>query len=158
MDVKVGFGYDIHRLVEGRKLFLGGLEIPFVKGLYGHSDGDVLIHAICDSLLGAVGGSDIGKLFPNNDPQYAGISSLILLERVYQLVASHGFKISNIDVTVVCDEPHLEPFKFKMSEAIAKTLKIEATCINIKATTQEGLGEIGKGEAIAAYAVSCLVK
>ena len=158
MTVRVGIGFDIHRLVEGRKLILGGFEIPYLKGLFGHSDGDVLIHAICDSLLGAIGGTDIGKLFPNTDPRYEGISSIKLLEEVRDLVEKKGFKINNVDSTVVADEPHLEPFKPKMSAIISQTLKIGQECVNIKATTNEGLGEIGKKEAIACYAVACLEK
>lgn len=158
MTVRVGIGFDIHRLIEGRKLVLGGVEIPYLKGLFGHSDGDVLIHAICDSLLGAIGGTDIGKLFPNTDPRYEGISSIKLLEKVRDLVEKRGFKINNVDSTVVADEPHLEPFKPKMSAIIAQTLKIDEDCVNIKATTNEGLGEIGKKEAIAAFAVASLEK
>mgnify|MGYP001559852488 CR=1 FL=1 len=150
---KVGMGYDIHRLVPGRKLFLGGVEIPHPKGLEGHSDADSLLHAICDALLGAVGKGDIGEHFPNTDVQYKGISSLILLKKVHQLVKEAGFEISNIDCVILAEEPNLKPFRSKMRETIGCTLNLEISTVNIKATTQEGMGFGARSEAIAAYAV-----
>ena len=152
--MRVGLGYDIHRLIEGRKLFLGGVEIPHVKGLDGYSDADVLLHAICDAILGAIGKDDIGIHFPNNDPAFKGISSLELLHRVSVLAEGSGFGIVNIDSTVILEEPKLLPFKPKMKKMIASVLGIGEDRVNIKATTQEGVGAIGRGEAIAAYAVA----
>lgn len=151
--MRVGLGYDIHRLVEGRPLFLGGVEIPYVKGLDGHSDADVLLHAICDSILGAVGRDDIGVHFPNSDPQFEGISSVELLKKVVELAKEGGFKIINIDSTLIIEEPKLLPFKNKMKSAISNCVGIPESSVNIKATTQEGVGAIGRGEGIAAYAV-----
>jgi len=150
---KVGLGYDIHRLVAGRKLFLGGVEIPHSKGLEGHSDADSLLHAICDALLGAVGKGDIGEHFPNTDDQYKGISSLILLKKVHQLVKEAGFGISNIDCVILAEGPNLKPFRSKMGETIGRALNLEISAVNIKATTQEGIGFGRTSEAIAAYAV-----
>ncbi len=154
--MRVGIGYDIHRLAEGRRLILGGIEIPYVKGLAGHSDGDVLIHAICDSLLGAAGMEDIGVNFPVNDPKYDRISSLELLKEVDKMIGQKGFKIDYVDTVLILEEPRIAPFKERMRECIAEILKIEKTKVNIKATTQEGVGAIGRGEAIATYAVACL--
>ncbi len=158
MEVRVGMGYDIHRLIEGRKLILGGVEIPFIKGLFGHSDADVLLHAICDALLGALAKGDIGEHFPNTDEAYHNISSLELLKKVMKLVAKEGYKIKNIDSVVIADEPTIAPFKSQMLSTIAKTLKLDLKDINIKATTQEGLGFGAGSEAIAAYAVVSLQK
>ena len=155
---RIGLGYDIHRLVKGRKLFLGGVEIPFPKGLLGHSDADVLLHAVCDALLGALGKGDIGEHFPNTDKQYKGISSLILLQRVYALVKKEGFSVGNVDTMILAQAPNLKAFKPKMRAAIAKVLRIPPQRVNIKATTQEGVGFIGKSKAIAAYAMVLLVK
>lgn len=152
--MRVGLGYDIHRLIEGRKLFLGGVEIPYIKGLDGYSDADVLLHAICDAILGAMGKDDIGIHFPNDDPTLKGISSLELLHRVSVLAEKSGFRIINIDSTLILEEPKILPFKAKMKKTVASVLNIEEDRINIKATTQEGVGAIGRGEAIAAYAVA----
>lgn len=156
--MRVGIGYDVHRLIEGRKLILGGVEIPYLKGLDGYSDADVLIHALCDALLGAVGTGDIGELFPNNDPTYQGISSLKLLLEVASLISKRGYSILNVDATIVAQEPCLSPFKEKMRESIAKVLNIEEGDVNIKATTPKGLGDLGRGEAIATYAVVSINK
>jgi len=156
MEHRVGIGYDIHRLVEGRKLFIGGVEIPYIKGLLGHSDGDVLLHAICDALLGAAGENDIGQHFPDTDPAYHGITSIELLKEVSRLLEGEGFVINNVDVVIVAQEPILLPFKDKMREKIATTLNIKPSSVGIKAKTNEGLGEIGKKEAIAAYAVTVI--
>ncbi|MDD5270291.1 MAG: 2-C-methyl-D-erythritol 2,4-cyclodiphosphate synthase [Candidatus Omnitrophica bacterium] len=152
--MRAGLGYDIHRLVEGRKLFLGGVEIPYIKGLEGYSDADVLLHAICDAILGAMGMDDIGIHFPNNDPQFKGISSLELLHRVAELAAKEKFRIVNVDSTLIMEEPKIVPFKAKMRKTIASVLGIEELRVNVKATTQEGVGAIGRGEAIAAYAIA----
>lgn len=156
MEYKVGIGYDIHRLVDDRKLFIGGVEIPYIKGLLGHSDADVLIHAVCDSLLGALGEADLGEHFPDTDPKYHNISSLELLKLVAGLVNRRNFKISNIDTVVIAEEPPLLPFKKQMREKLAGALNIEEDSINIKAKTNEGLGEIGRNEAIASYAAAIL--
>ncbi len=158
MENRVGIGYDIHRLVEGRKLILGGVEIPYIKGLFGHSDADVLLHAICDALLGALAKGDIGEHFPNTDEAYHNISSLELLKKVMHLVEKEGFEINNLDTVVIADKPTIGPFKNQMRIAIAKILKLDADGINIKATTQEGMGFGGAAEAIAAYAVVLLQK
>lgn len=158
MEYKIGIGYDIHRLVEGRKLFIGGVEIPYVKGLLGHSDGDALIHAICDALLGAIGEGDIGEHFPDTDPKYHGISSLELLKIAADLVGKHNYKICNIDTVVIAQEPTLLPFKKHIRQSLAGALKIKEDCLNIKAKTNQGLGEIGKKEAIASYAVVVLIR
>lgn len=156
--MRVGIGYDIHRLVEGRKLILGGIEIPYIKGLIGHSDGDVLLHAVCDSILGALGLEDIGVHFPVHNPEYDNISSIELLRKVEGMAGQKGFKIEYIDTALILEEPRIVPFKERMKECIVEALKIEKTNVNIKATTQEGVGAIGRGEAIAAYAISMLSK
>jgi len=152
--MRVGLGYDIHRFVEGRSLFLGGVEIPYIKGLEGYSDADVLLHAICDSLLGAMGMDDIGIHFPNNDPKFKGISSIELLHRVAVMAGERKFSIVNVDSTLIMEEPKILPFKAKMRKTIASVLGIDENRVNVKATTQEGVGAIGRGEAIAAYAVA----
>jgi 2-C-methyl-D-erythritol 2,4-cyclodiphosphate synthase len=158
MPYRIGIGYDIHRLVEGRKLFIGGVQIPWIKGLLGHSDGDVLLHAICDALLGAIGETDIGQHFPDTDPKYQDISSIELLKTVDALVKKKGFIINNVDTVVVAQEPILAPFKKQIREKISQVLGIQQDCINIKAKTNEGLGEIGRKEAIATYASVILTK
>jgi len=158
MEFKFGIGYDIHRLIEGRKLILGGVEIPYLKGLFGHSDADVLIHAICDGILGALNKGDIGEHFPETDEKYHNISSLELLKKVYQLVQQESFAINNIDTVVIADNPTIGPFKSQMQAIISQTLNLKATDINIKATTQEGMGFGGGSEAIAAYAIVSLIK
>jgi len=154
--MRIGVGYDIHRLVDDRKLFLGGVEIPYVRGLIGHSDGDVLVHAISDAILGALALGDIGQHFPNTDPQYKDISSMQILKRVKETMARQRFEIINIDTTVIAEEPKVYPFKQKMIEALSENLGISKDRINIKATTNEGVGAIGRGDAIAAYAVVML--
>ncbi len=157
MEYRIGVGYDIHRLVDGRKLFLGAIEIPYIQGLLGHSDGDVLLHAICDALLGAVAEGDIGRHFPDTDPQYDGISSKELLKTVCGLIRKKNFLINNVDTVVIAQEPILSPFKKQMQQAIAEILNIKEDRVNIKAKTNEGLGEIGRKEAIAAYAVVTVI-
>lgn len=154
MEYRVGFGYDIHRLVEGRKLFLGGIEIPYIKGLSGYSDADVLLHAVCDALLGAISLGDIGEHFPDTDPKYQGASSVELVKKVNSLVKQKGFLINNIDAVIVAQEPNLAPFKKNMQQMIARILNIKEEAVSIKAKTNEGLGDIGRKEAIAAYAVA----
>jgi 2-C-methyl-D-erythritol 2,4-cyclodiphosphate synthase len=151
--MRVGFGYDVHALVAGRPLILGGVRIPYLFGLHGHSDADVLLHAICDALLGAIAERDIGHHFPDTDPQYKDIKSSLLLERVIAKVKGKGFHIVNIDATIVAQKPKLSDFIPRMVNEIAKVLEFDAGRINVKATTTEGLGFAGKGEGIAAYAV-----
>jgi 2-C-methyl-D-erythritol 2,4-cyclodiphosphate synthase len=157
MSYKIGIGYDIHRLVKGRKLFLGGVEIPYIKGLLGHSDGDALLHAICDALLGALGEGDIGEHFPDTDPQYHNVSSVELLKAVKDLIEEKNFMISNVDTVVVAQEPKLVPFKKQIRGKIAQILDIKEDSVNIKAKTNEGLGEIGREEGIAAYALATII-
>lgn len=154
--MRIGHGYDVHKLVENRKLILGGVDIPYEKGLLGHSDADVLLHAISDSLLGAAALGDIGKLFPDNDPQYEGADSLVLLQRVYEAVKEKGYEVGNIDATVLAQRPKLRPYIDTMRENIAKALDVDADRISVKATTEEGLGFTGKGEGIAAHCI-CLL-
>lgn len=156
--MKIGIGYDIHRLVEERKLFLGGVEIPYIKGLIGYSDGDVVLHAIADALLGAMALGDIGQHFPNTDPDYKDIPSSQILKKVAQLVSDKKLKVNNIDTAVIAEEPKIMPFKDKMVETIAGILGVDRSVVNIKATTNEGVGAMGRGEAIAAYAVATLVE
>lgn len=153
--MRIGHGYDVHRLVPGRKLILGGVEIPFERGLDGHSDADVLTHALMDALLGAARLGDIGLLFPDNDPQYKGISSLLLLEEVVRRVHAAGFAVGNADITVLCQRPKLRPHIPAMQERLRALLGTEA--VNVKATTEEGLGFTGSGEGIACHAV-CLLE
>lgn len=155
---KTGIGYDIHQLARGRKLFLGGVEIPHSVGLDGHSDADVVLHAICDALLGALGQGDIGEHFPNTDKKYHNIESLKLLENVYRLVSQADYVIENVDTVILAEEPKIKSYKPLMKARIAKTLKIDEACVNIKATTTEGLGAIGRKEGIAAYATVLLRK
>lgn len=152
-DIRTGFGYDVHRLTGGRKLVLGGVEIPYKLGLLGHSDADVLLHAICDALLGAAGLGDIGRHFPDSDPAYKGISSLLLLENVGIKLSSSGWKPNNIDSTIVAQKPRLSSHIPKMTENIASALEMPAERVNVKATTTEGLGFAGTGQGIAAYSV-----
>ena len=153
---RIGNGYDVHRLIKGRKLILGGVDIPHSLGLDGYSDADVLCHALCDSLLGASGAGDLGKYFPDTDNKWKGISSLVLLEKSGELVAERGFQISNIDTTIVAQQPKIGPHIESMTTNISETLKIDPTQINIKATTTERLGFTGREEGIAAYAVALL--
>ncbi len=152
--MRVGFGYDVHSLVPNRPLILGGVRIPYLYGLQGHSDADVLLHAICDALLGAIAEGDIGRHFPDTDPQYRDIRSTLLLERVLTKVKEKGFHLLNVDATIVAQKPKLMDFIPRMVNEIAKILKIDTARINVKATTTEGLGFTGRGEGIAAYAVA----
>ncbi len=152
--MRVGFGYDVHPLVPNRPLILGGILIPYLFGLQGHSDADVLLHAICDALLGAIAEGDIGKHFPDTDPQYRDIRSTLLLEKVMTKVVEKGFHLLNIDATIVAQKPKLIDFIPRMVNEIAQIVKIDVGRINIKATTTEGLGFAGRGEGIAAYAVA----
>jgi 2-C-methyl-D-erythritol 2,4-cyclodiphosphate synthase len=154
--MRIGNGYDVHRLVENRKLILGGVDIPFEKGLLGHSDADVLIHAIMDALLGALALGDIGKHFPDNDESYKGISSISLLEKVMEIINKEGYQIGNIDAIIVAQKPKLAPYILEMRENIAKACSINLNQISIKATTEEGLGFTGNGEGISSYAVVLL--
>jgi 2-C-methyl-D-erythritol 2,4-cyclodiphosphate synthase len=154
--VRIGMGYDVHRLVTGRKLVLGGVVIPFEKGLLGHSDADVLVHAVCDALLGAAGLGDIGLHFPDSDPAYKDISSLKLLEQSKTMVQAEGFTIQNIDTIILAEAPKIEPYRKRMRANLAATLNIDPGYVNVKATTTEGLGAIGKGEGIGAFSVVLL--
>lgn len=154
--MRIGSGYDVHRLVEGRKLILGGVDIPYEKGLLGHSDADVLIHAVMDALLGAAAMGDIGKHFPDNDDKYKNISSLLLLKKVSLLLKDRGYTTINIDATVIAQRPKLSPYIEQMVKNMADVLELPCDSINVKATTEEGLGFTGSGEGIAAQAV-CLI-
>ena len=154
--MRIGHGYDVHRFAEDRKLFLGGIEIPFEKGLLGHSDADVLLHAICDALLGAAALGDIGRHFPDKDPEYKGIDSKLLLEKVAHLLADKGYKICNIDATVIAEQPKLAPYIDEMKNTVAAVCGVSAEQINIKATTEEKLGFTGALLGISAHAV-CLI-
>jgi 2-C-methyl-D-erythritol 2,4-cyclodiphosphate synthase len=154
--MRIGIGYDIHRLVEGRSLILGGVSIDHEKGLLGHSDADVLIHAICDALLGAAGMGDIGSHFPDNDPGYKDISSLKLLSQTCRLLTDKGYRIVNLDATILAETPKLAPHRQKMRTILADTMNISTADINIKATTTEGLGVIGKGEGISAVCIAMI--
>jgi 2-C-methyl-D-erythritol 2,4-cyclodiphosphate synthase len=151
--MRVGLGYDVHRLVDGRKLILGGIEIPFEKGLMGHSDADALIHAICDALLGAAGLDDIGVHFPDTDPIYKNISSMKILHKTVQIVLDRGFSIVNIDTVIFAETPKMSPYRLAIQTNIATAINLDPDCINIKATTTEGLGMIGRGEGIGAMCV-----
>ena len=154
--MRIGTGYDVHRLVEGRKLILGGVEIPYEKGLLGHSDADVLLHAVMDAVLGAAALGDIGKHFPDKDPQYEGISSLELAGRVRALLDEAGWKIGNIDATVICQKPKLAPYIGKMQKNIADAFCTEPSRVSVKATTEEGLGFTGRSEGIAVQAAALI--
>jgi len=152
--MRIGIGYDVHRLVTGRPLILGGTSIPFEKGLLGHSDADVLVHAVCDALLGSVGLGDIGQHFPDTDPRFKDISSLILLSQSAAIVRANGFAIRNIDTIIFAEAPKIGPYRETMQKNIAHAVETEPGCINIKATTTEGLGVIGKGDGIGAMSVA----
>jgi 2-C-methyl-D-erythritol 2,4-cyclodiphosphate synthase len=156
--VRVGTGYDVHRLVAGRKLVIGGVEVPFEKGLLGHSDADVLLHAICDALLGAAGLGDIGRHFPDSAKKYKDIASLTLLKDVYRLLHEAGFVVNNIDATVVAEKPRMAPHIPAMVANIAAAVSTDRSAVNVKATTTEGLGFAGRGEGMAAYAVCAIRK
>lgn len=155
--MRIGMGYDVHRLSAGRKLIMGGVDIPYEKGLLGHSDADVLIHAIMDALLGAAALGDIGSHFPDTDPAYEGISSIRLLEHVRKLLSDHGYKIGNIDATIIAQKPKMRPHIDQMRDNISNALKIRPDQVGVKATTEEGLGFTGSGEGISAHAV-CLLE
>ena len=156
--MRIGMGYDVHRLTEDRKLIMGGVDIPYEKGLLGHSDADVLVHAIMDALLGASALGDIGKHFPDTDPAYKGISSIILLKHVGELLKSNGFVIGNIDSTIIAQRPKMAPHIMQMRENIAAALNIDLNQINVKATTEEGLGFTGSGEGISSQAICLLME
>ncbi|MGM9617150.1 2-C-methyl-D-erythritol 2,4-cyclodiphosphate synthase [Butyricicoccus sp.] len=155
--MRIGHGYDVHRLTEGRKCIIGGVDIPYDKGLLGHSDADVLTHAIMDALLGAAALGDIGHLFPDNDDAFLGADSLVLLRRVREVLAEHGWKLGNLDATVIAQAPKMAPHISRMRENIADCLRTEVGNVSIKATTEEHLGFTGSGEGIAAHAV-CLIE
>lgn len=157
-NLRIGHGYDVHRLVEGRRLILGGVEIPWEKGLLGHSDADVLVHAVMDALSGAARLGDIGKLFPDTDPAYAGISSVKLLKEVGRLLAEKGFAVVNIDAVLLAQAPKVGPYRVQMAKNMADALGIDPEQINVKATTEEGLGFTGDGSGMAAHAVVLLEK
>ena len=156
--MRIGQGYDVHRLVEGRKLILGGVEVPNELGLLGHSDADVLAHAIMDALLGAAGMGDIGRHFPDNDPAYAGADSLNLLAIVVEKIAAAGWKVGNVDSTIVAQRPKLANYLPQMQENLAHAMKIQVNQVNVKATTEEKLGFTGSGEGMAAQAVALLIR
>ena len=156
--MRIGFGFDVHQLQEGRDFWLGGIHNPAQKGILGHSDADVLLHAICDAILGSLALGDIGKHFPDTDQNFKGIDSKILLEKVMELIAEKGYKIGNIDTTVVCQQPKIMPYALQMQTCIANICNIEITDISIKATTNETMGFIGREEGIVAYAVVLLLK
>lgn len=155
--MRIGTGYDLHRLVDDRELILGGVKIPYEKGLFGHSDADVLIHAIIDSLLGAMGEKDIGTHFPDTDASFKNISSVLLLQKTMQIMQNNGYKIVNIDTNIICQKPKLMPFIDKMKENLAPLLNIDESALSIKAKTNEGVDATGMGEAIAAQCV-CLIE
>ena len=156
--LRIGHGYDVHRLTEGRRLILGGVEVPYEKGLLGHSDADVLTHAVMDALLGAAALGDIGKLFPDTDAAFAGISSILLLERVAERLREAGYAVVNLDATVLAQAPKLAPYRERMRENLAHVLALDASRVSVKATTEEGLGFTGEGLGIAAHAVALLEK
>ncbi|MEE8431176.1 MAG: 2-C-methyl-D-erythritol 2,4-cyclodiphosphate synthase [Candidatus Desulfatibia sp.] len=154
--MRIGMGYDIHRLVAGRKLVLGGIVIPFEKGLWGHSDADVLVHAVIDALLGAAGLGDIGQHFPDTAPEFKDISSLKLLSKTYEMINGKGFTVQNIDATIFAEAPKLYHYKAAMQKNIAQAIEIKQDRVNVKATTCEGLGTVGKGEGLAAQCIALL--
>ena len=154
--LRVGHGYDVHRLVEGRVLILGGVTVPFDRGLLGHSDADVLTHAVMDALLGAAALGDIGKLFPDSDAAYAGADSIALLERVTALLREHGWQVGNVDATVVAQAPKLAPYIPEMRRRLAEAMGLDVDCVSVKATTEERLGFTGSGEGMAAHAVALI--
>ena len=155
--MRIGHGYDVHRLVQGRKLVIGGMEIPYELGLDGHSDADVLLHAVMDALLGAAAMGDIGGLFPDNDPKYKGIDSMLLLEEVVARIWEKGYRLVNLDVTMIAQRPKLKPYIPQMIENLARALRTETSFINVKATTEEHLGFTGRGEGMSCHAV-CLLE
>ena len=154
--LRIGHGYDVHRLTEGRRLILGGVEVPYEKGLLGHSDADVLTHAVMDALLGAAALGDIGKLFPDSDAAYAGADSIALLERVTALLREHGWQVGNVDATVVAQAPKLAPYIPEMRRRLAEAMGLDVDCVSVKATTEERLGFTGSGEGMAAHTVALI--
>lgn len=154
--LRIGHGYDVHRLTEGRRLILGGVEVPYEKGLLGHSDADVLTHAVMDALLGAAALGDIGKLFPDSDAAYAGADSIALLERATALLRKHGWQVGNVDATVVAQTPKLAPYIPEMRRRLAEAMGLDVDCVSVKATTEEKLGFTGSGEGMAAHAVALI--
>ena len=156
MEIRIGHGYDVHRLTEGRKLILGGVEIPWEKGLLGHSDADVLLHAVTDALLGAAGLGDIGRHFPDTDPDLEGIDSMILLRKAVEMLEAGGYTVGNVDATVIAQKPKLAPYIDRMRDGIAEALRVAPQKVNVKATTEEHLGFTGREEGISAHAV-CLI-
>ena len=157
-SARIGMGYDIHRLVEGRRLVLAGVDVPFEKGLLGHSDSDVLTHAICDALLGAAALGDIGAHFPDTDERWGGASSLDLLARVVEMISERGYRLANVDATVMAERPKLRPHIQAMRERLAVVLRVDLDCVSVKAKTGEGLESVGRGEAMAAHAIALLIK
>jgi len=158
LSLRIGNGFDAHKFVKGRKLILGGVEIPYEFGLAGHSDADVLTHAVIDALLGAIGERDIGAHFPPEDPEYKDASSLSLLSEVMALVLERGYRVVNVDTVVVCENPKLKPFIYGMKSGLSECLRVSPEDVGVKATTTEGLGYIGRGEGISSYAVALLEK
>lgn len=156
--MRIGHGYDVHKLAEGRRLILGGVDIPYEKGLLGHSDADVLTHAVMDALLGALALGDIGQHFPDTDPQYSGADSLQLLSHVVQLISAQGFQVGNVDATILAQAPKLAPYIPAMRENLARAMGVDASQVSVKATTEEGLGFTGRKEGIAAHAVALLLE
>lgn len=156
--LRIGHGYDVHRLVEGRKLILGGVEVPWTLGLLGHSDADVLVHAIMDALFGAAAMGDIGHAFPDNDPALSGIDSMILLDRTMEMLKERGYEVVNVDATVIAQRPKLAPYIQQMKECVAAHMGIDPDCVNIKATTEEKLGFTGDSSGMAAHAVALIEK
>lgn len=154
--MRIGQGYDVHKLAEGRKLIVGGVEIPYEKGLVGHSDADVLVHAVMDALLGAAGLGDIGEHFPDSDPAYKGVSSIQLLKKVGELLQEHCYVIENIDATIIAQKPKMASYRPQMAENIASALSLDKSRVNVKATTEEGLGFTGSGEGISSQAITLL--
>jgi len=154
--MRVGLGYDVHRLVEGRRLVLGGVTIPYEKGLLGHSDADVVLHATCDALMGAAALGDIGQHFPDNDPAYEGVASTILLQKTFELIIDKGYRVGNVDATVLAEAPKIAPYSAAMAENLSNLLNIDRGSVNVKATTTEGMGAIGRGKAIAALCIVSL--
>ncbi len=156
--MRIGLGYDVHRLVEGRRLIIGGVEIPYERGLLGHSDADVLLHAISDGLLGAAALGDIGKHFPDTDDSFKNADSLVLLKKAMELVSSKGYMVNNVDAIIIAEKPKMAPYIDSMRRKIAEALQVELDAVSVKATTTEGLGATGRGEGIAAQAVVSLIK
>jgi 2-C-methyl-D-erythritol 2,4-cyclodiphosphate synthase len=158
IGIRIGHGYDVHKMVEGRKLILGGVEIPYERGLLGHSDADVLVHAIMDALFGAAAMGDIGRAFPDNDPAYEGIDSMILLSRTREMLEERGWQVGNVDATVIAQRPKLMTYIPEMTQRIAQVLQVEESQVNVKATTEEKLGFTGRGEGISAHSVAIIIR